>query len=87
MLTNGGLDLDQRGLISNRLCFFDGLVDSVDIVVTIGNNNGVPAIRLEALDGIFGEGDFGGAIDGDFIVIIQSNELAKLPVTIKHTKR
>lgn len=84
MLTNGGLDLDQRGLISDRLGFFNSLVDSIDIVVTISNYNGVPAISFEALDGVFGEGDFSGAIDGDFVVIIQSNELAKLPVTSEH---
>ena len=41
----------------------------------------VPAVRVEARDDVFREGDVGVTIDGDVVVVIEDNQLAEAPVT------
>ena len=58
----------------------DGGVDRVD-VVAVGDPLHVPAVRLEALADVLGEGEVRGAVDGDVVVVVEEDELAQLQVT------
>jgi hypothetical protein len=57
--TNGGGQLDDGGLVSNLLTLADGSLDTREVVVTILNPLGVPAVGLETLEDILGEGTLG----------------------------
>ena len=81
LVTDSGLDLDDGRLIGNGLSFGNSSSNGSNIVVTIGDRQSVPAIRFETLQDIFSERDFSRTINGDLVVIVQSNELAELPVT------
>jgi len=57
--TNGGGQLDDGGLVGDLLTLADGSLDTLEIVVTILDPLGVPAVGLEALEDILGEGTLG----------------------------
>lgn len=81
-VTNGGLDLDERGLVRDSLGFFNSFGDSFHVLVTLLHVGYMPSIGLEALDGVLRELDFVVPINGHIIVVIQANELPQLPVAI-----
>ena len=47
--TNGGCQLNDRRLVSNRFGLCDCSLDAIQIVVTLGDMLSVPAVSLEAL--------------------------------------
>lgn len=57
--TNGGGQLDDGGLILNLLAPLDGGLDTLEVVVTILDPLGVPAVGLETLQDILSEGALG----------------------------
>lgn len=57
--TNGGGQLDEGGLVSDLLALADGSLDSLEVVVTILNPLGVPAVGIKALNDILSEGTLG----------------------------
>ena len=59
--------------------FADGPVDGVH-VLTVGHVEHLPAVSLEALPAVFGEGDIGGAFNGDVVVVVEVDQLAQLHV-------
>ncbi len=70
---------DQRRLAGLGLGRGDRSVDRVDIVA-VGYALDVPAVGLEALAHVLGEGEVGGAVDGDVVVVVEEDQLAELLV-------
>ncbi len=63
------------------LSFEDRCVDRVDIDGSVGQQVGVqrlPAVRLVALQDVFGERDVGVALNRDVVVIVKNDEVAEL---------
>ena len=54
------------------MAFFDG-----DEIVAVGDGLDVPVIGLEALGDVFGEGELGGAVERDEVVVVEDDELAE----------
>lgn len=99
--TNGGGQLDHGGLVSNLLTLADGSLDTREVVVTILDPLGVPAVGLETLSNVLSESTLGVTIcgdqlsafvylvwgtranltNGDVVVIVDGNQVAKLKVT------
>ena len=75
-----GMHDDQRWLRALRLGRFQGSVDRRHIVA-VGDLLHMPAVGVEALVHLFGEGEIGGAIDGDVVVVIEIDQLAKLQMS------
>jgi hypothetical protein len=63
--TNSGGQLDDGGLVSNLLTLADGSLDTREVVVTILDPLGVPAVSLEALHNVLSEGTLGVTVCGD----------------------
>lgn len=78
---DGGVHLDQGWLISDSLGLFNSLLNGLHIMVAIRDNLHVPSISFEALHNVLSEGDSSVTINGDMIVIIQCDQLAKLQMT------
>jgi hypothetical protein len=57
--TNGGGQLDDGGLVSNLLTLADSSLNALEVVVTILDPLGVPAVSLETLQDVLGEGALG----------------------------
>jgi hypothetical protein len=57
--TNGGGDLDNGGLVLDLLGLADGLLDALEVVVTVLDLKSVPAVGFETLQDIFGESALG----------------------------
>ena len=70
---------DQRGPPGLCLRGGDGRVDGVD-VVAVGHLLHVPVVGGEARADVLGEGEVGGAVDGDVVVVVEDDELAELLV-------
>ena len=79
-VANQGGNLDE-GRARVSLGGVDRGADGVDVGVTVLDVLGVPAVRVEARDNIFGEGDVGVAINGDVVVVVEDDQLAEAPVT------
>ncbi len=71
-----GPDDDKGG--SFGLCpgLLDGLLDGAQ-VVAVGHLLDVPAVGLETLPHVLGEGDIRLPLDGDVVVVIKVDELAQ----------
>ena len=74
---NMGMHDDQRWLRALSLGCAEGGVESWH-VVTVGDLLHMPAVGVEAFVHRFGEGKIGVAIDGDIVIIIEIDQLAKL---------
>lgn len=61
--------------------FFNGSI----IAITITNSLNMPVVSFETLKNIFSERDGSVTINGNMVVIIESNEFTKLQVTSKRT--
>jgi hypothetical protein len=55
-------EFDDRGLVSDFLSLLDSSLDAVQIIVAVLDVLSVPAVCLEALEDVFGEGDLGVAV-------------------------
>lgn len=64
-VADGSAELDDGGLVGDLLGLNNGVVDGLEVIVTIIDGLDVPVIRLEALGNILGERDVGVTIDGD----------------------
>jgi hypothetical protein len=60
--TNGGGNLDDGRLVLNLLGLEDGLLNALEVVVTILDLKSVPAVCLEALQDVLSERDLGVTI-------------------------
>jgi hypothetical protein len=94
---NSGGELDNRWLVLDIFGLLDSGLNSLEIVVTIRYVLGVPSVGFKSLEDIFGERNFGIAIcimlaslekssltvrtNGNMVVIIDSNQVAKLQVS------
>lgn len=77
---NDGLELDDGGLVLDGLGLLDGLLDAVEVAITVGDLEDVPAVGLVSLLDVLGEGLVGVTVDGDVVVIVDGNEVAELQV-------
>lgn len=57
--TNGSRQTDDGGLVGDLLSLVDGGLDGLEVVVTVLDPHGVPAVGLETLHNIFGESTLG----------------------------
>lgn len=80
-ISNEGGDLDEGGLVGDRLGLSDGLADGVVVGVSVLDMDNMPSKGLVPLGNIFSEGDLSVSVDGDLVVIVEGNELAEAPVT------
>ena len=55
----------------------DGRFECVGVVGYLAEVLGVPAVALEAFDGVVGKGDLGRPIDGDVVVVVDVDEPAQ----------
>jgi hypothetical protein len=55
-------ELDDGGLVGDFLGLLDSSLDAVQIIVAVLDVLSVPAVCLEALEDVFGEGDLGVAV-------------------------
>ena len=79
--TNGGGQLDDGRLVGHLLTLADGGLDTLEVVVTVLDPLGVPAVGLETLHDVLGEGTLGVTVNGDVVVIVDGNQVAQLQVT------
>src|ERR1700733_6576614 len=70
----------QRWLVENRFCNSNRMIYRF-YIVRIGNILNMPVIRLITLADILGESDSSRAIYRNSVVIVKSNELAKLQMS------
>lgn len=76
--TDDGLELDKRGLVLDLLGLLEGVEDALEVVVTVLDGDGVPAVRLVSLEDVLSESLVGVAVDGDVVVVPDGNEVAEL---------
>ena len=60
--TNGGGQLDDGGFVGDLAGLADSILDALEVVVTVLDGDGVPAIGLETLGDILGESALGVTI-------------------------
>lgn len=60
--TNGGGELDDGGLVGDLLGLSNGLLNALEIGVTVLDVQSVPAVGFESLQNILGEGALGVTI-------------------------
>lgn len=80
-VANGGLELDNGGLVRDGLSLLDGGLNGSQVVVTVLDGDDMPAISLVALGNVLSEGNVGVAVNGDVVVIPDGNQVAELEVT------
>lgn len=80
-VTNGGAELDQRGLVSDLLGSLNGSVNGGKVGVTVVDGDDVPAVSLITLGNVLSEGDVGVTINGDVVVVPNGNQVAELKVS------
>ena len=73
-------DNDQRRPLGDALRVRDRRIDRVEIVA-VGDVLDMPAVGFEALRRVVREGEVGGPVDSDAIVVVESDQLAELQVT------
>ena len=59
-------------------CFFGGVenrLESIDVVTNVAYLLNVPPVRPESCGGVFVDGEVGGAVDGDFVVVENADEM------------
>jgi hypothetical protein len=95
--TNGGGQLDNGGLVSNLLTLANSSLNALKVTVTILDPLGVPAVGLETLHDVLGEGALGVTVcrelvrdqirlgarltNGDVVIVVDGNQVAELKVT------
>ena len=76
-VADGGADLDDGGPVGNGLGGLDGRPEIAEAVGDIADGLDVPAVRFVPLADVLREGEVGRSIDGDEVVVVQDDELAK----------
>ena len=66
---DAGIDLDDTGLVGLELGVADGGAEGLD-VRDVGDGLDVPSVGLVALPNVLSEGEIGGAIDRDVVIIV-----------------
>jgi len=79
--TNGGGQLDHGWLVLDLLGLLDGSLHTLEIGVTLLDVLDVPAVRLETLGNILGEGTLGVTVDGNVVVVVDGDQVTELQVT------
>jgi hypothetical protein len=69
--TNGGGELDDRGLVGDLLGLGNSLLNSLKVVVSVLDMQSVPAVSLESLQDIFGESALGVTVCRNLSVSIK----------------
>ena len=82
-VSDEGGNLDQGRLVRDSLGILNGGLDSVKVVVSIGNVLHVPSHGLVTGADILSERDLGVSVDGDTVVIVEGDELSESPVSSK----
>ena len=80
-VTDSGAELDQRRLVSDLLGGLDGGVNGSEVVVTVVDGDDVPAVSLITLGDVLSEGNVGVTVNGDVVVVPDSNQVAELKVS------
>ena len=70
-------DHDERRLVLDPHGPADGPFQGVEVVGLLAQVVHVPAVGLEALGGVVAEGQLGGAVDGDVVVVIDVDQAAQ----------
>ncbi len=68
--SDGCAKLDERWLVLDSLTFLESRLNAFQIMITICNNLGVPAVGFKTLDNILSKGTISIAINRDVIVVI-----------------
>jgi hypothetical protein len=95
--TDSSGKLDDGGLVGDLLGLGDGLLNALEVGVTILDVLSVPSVGLESLEDILSEGALGVTVygksvsglpsdstaltNGDVVVVVDGNEVAELQVT------
>lgn len=80
-VANGGLELNERGLVLDSLALLDGRSHGSEVIVTVVDGHDMPAIRLVPLDNVLSEGAVGVAVNGDLVVVPDRDEVTELKMT------
>mmetsp|Transcript_47490 Transcript_47490/g.110711 ORF Transcript_47490/g.110711 Transcript_47490/m.110711 type:complete len:204 (-) Transcript_47490:674-1285(-) len=79
-IANDSLHLNEGRLVLASFGFLNGLPQTLHISVSIFHCQHLPAVCLIALANVLGKGKVSVAIDGDAIVIVESNEFSQTQV-------
>jgi hypothetical protein len=79
--SNRRSQFNNGGFILDLLCRSNGLFNRIDIVVPILDVLGMPPVRLEAFQDVLGEGTGGVPVDGNVVVVIDTNQVSQLQVS------
>lgn len=78
--TNGGLELDKGGLVSDGLGLLDGSLNGLEVVVTVLDGEDLPTVGLVSLGDILSKGDGSVTVNGDLVVVPDGDQVAELEV-------
>ncbi|KAH3662800.1 hypothetical protein OGATHE_004376 [Ogataea polymorpha] len=81
-VTNRGSDSDTRRLVG-LLGLGNCLGDGGNVGVSVRNLEDVPSVLLESSANVLGESNLSTSVDGDLVVIVESNQVAQLQVASK----
>mmetsp|Transcript_12876 Transcript_12876/g.22086 ORF Transcript_12876/g.22086 Transcript_12876/m.22086 type:complete len:401 (+) Transcript_12876:665-1867(+) len=79
-VTDNGGDDDQSGSALVGLGLRDRLLDGCDIGVTLLNAEHLPSVGFVSLADVLGERNAGSSVDGDTVIVVKGDELAKSPM-------
>mmetsp|Transcript_4819 Transcript_4819/g.13917 ORF Transcript_4819/g.13917 Transcript_4819/m.13917 type:complete len:466 (-) Transcript_4819:590-1987(-) len=80
-VSDEGGHLDQGRLVGDGLGLLDGGLDSIEVVVSVGDVLHMPSHGLVTGADILSEGDLSVSVDRDPVVIVEGDQLAESPVT------
>ncbi len=66
----------SEGLVVSALAFLRRLLDGLEIVAILDHLD-VPVVGLEALGDVLGEGELGGSVERDEVVVVEDDQLAE----------
>ena len=72
--TDVGAELEETRAVVHGHRPADGVLECLGVVGYLAKVLGMPAVSVEALYGVVVEGDLGGAVDGDVVVVVDVNE-------------
>lgn len=78
--TDGGGHLDAGWLVGGGLGGLDGSGQRLVVCVCVRHVDDLPAVRRQSLGHVFGEGQVGGTVDGDTVVVVEGNQVTQLQV-------
>jgi hypothetical protein len=72
---------NNRGFILDFLGHSNSLFDRVDVVVSVFDVLGMPSVCLEAFQDVLGEGTGSVPVDGNVVVVVDTNQVSQLQVS------